>query len=135
MKISLSSGETRSPGLHRLVTTTRYLVDHTIVHLLGVNEMLVGATKSSSECRCAQVGKHRDIFKRTTDDERLGGRQNSLSGAQLIIKAAAGQSNFHARRYASFASEQLAATDFKVRASSDTVREARKKHAEVTVRY
>lgn len=55
----------------------------------------------------------------TDDEERLGGRQNSLSRAQLIIKAAPGTVKLSrsAIRELRERVESAAATDFKVRAS------------------
>lgn len=41
-------------------------------------------------CPLLRAGRHVQTSRDDDDEERLGGRQNSLSRAQLIIKAAAG---------------------------------------------
>lgn len=92
----------------------RFFFRHIVAKFLGQLDVCLSKKYPLFRVEVGASWETPNIFRCATDDEeRLGGRQNSLSRAQLIIKAGClAQSNFHARRYVSLASE----SDFKARA-------------------
>lgn len=118
--------------IFQFITTYCWLYDYEVSE--SINVCCINSMTTSASVRCVpRDTKHPRTRERRWGTFLVGGKTLSLEPS-WSLKLLLAQSNFHARRYASFASEQFAvAIDFKVRASeSDTLiplRSEKKKYA------